>query len=145
MSKLELFCNSVLSELSQVDKASKEYQDKFIYMSEIAPALFPEEYSYFLKKVGLETFFSNWKNSVQSLLNLAQSYEVDTVNKKVSVIYGDNKIEGELVDVREFIYKELNLTKNSWESELTLSILAQLDNFEVFQVANAIILKNLQD
>jgi hypothetical protein len=141
MLKLQNFCEKVIQDLKVLDKTSSDYQNKFLNMGQLAKSLYPSEYKDFLKTINLDNKLEQWKKISQEMLNLIEEYEINPYTKKVSVTLGGEKIINNVVDVQLYIQNTLNIERSTWQYNLTLSILAEVNTFERFQIANAIILE----
>ena len=140
MSKLERFCTKVILDLNNLELSDTRYQNKLLNMGQVAKDLYPEDYNSFLKEIRLDSNLMQWKIAAQEMLNLVDEYQINPYTKKISVKMGEEEIIKDIINIKEYIEEKLNLPPDSWKYTLALSILADVNTFELFQVANAIIL-----
>jgi hypothetical protein len=140
MLRLQNFCEKVIKDIESLDKSSAAYQNKFVYMAQLAKDLYPTEFKEFTESTKLEGKLNMWKKNSQEMLNLVDSYEINPHTRKITVKMGDEEIIKDIIDVQKYIENVLKIDKPSWKFSLALSIMADVNTFELFQVTNAIIL-----
>lgn len=140
MEKIQTLTKKVLASLENMPRESKEYQDKFLALAPLCQSLYPQEFNSFLEKLGLKENLTEWKKKAQEMINEVDSFGLNFQENNIEVELSGEKLAMPLVDLNRFISLNLKLKAPTWEYMLVLSTLAQAETFELFQIANAIIL-----
>lgn len=94
----------------------------------------------YLEKIGILEEFKKFKKYSQDLMGEIHYLKIDPESKTITIKNNELTIKEELVDITKYL-KDKNLKEDSWEYYLLLSFLIYPDNYELYQVYHAIILK----
>ena len=117
----------------------KSYILELNNFSEALEMVLPEEMEVFLSEVGIKNDFKMWKESSLSMLKSIDEYGVDVSKKIVFVKKENDVIETPLLDINKYI-NEKNI-QESWKKLLALSFMVRPENYEYYQITNALIME----
>ena len=75
------------------------------------------------------------------MVKQVDSFSLNPETRTIEVTLGDDTLASPIVDLRDYIVNKLSLEADSQKYLIALSFLSRTENFELFQITHALILK----
>lgn len=142
MNKIKAITSRVINDLNLLDKNSKEFQDKYLFLFPMLRDLHYEEIKEFLENTGLALELETINKNAEILIESVENFGINFKTLTIDIKSGDEEISSPLKDVKQFLIKKINKDPDTWEFTLALSCFIQPDTYEKFQLVHALILED---
>lgn len=140
MNHIQRICEKILKDISNLEVSSREYQSKYIHLYQVLRDLYPEEVQQLFLELGFQKQIDLWKEKGMELINQVDSYGINFETKEIQVSLGEDQVNCPLINISNYISKELSLNTTSWQYHVVFSYLIQADIYEKFQLVHTVIL-----
>ena len=118
-----------------------KYMKSILSFSSVLEKLYPKEFNEKMTKIGVLSLMKDLYDSAGVMIKEIENLQLNVEDKTIEVNMDGMKLCSPIVDLSEYIEKNLGLDKTSIDYLLVLSFLSRTENFEMFQITQAIILK----
>lgn len=118
-----------------------KYMKSILSFSSVLEKLYPKEFNEKMKKIGVLSLMKDLYDSAGVMIKEIENFQLNVEDKTIEVNMDGMKLCSPVVDLGEYIEKNLGLDKTSVDYLLVLSFLSRTEHFEMFQITQAIILK----
>ena len=133
--------SKIFTHLKTLPGQSPTFMKHLLAYSTVLEKMHPQEFSLKMKELKVAEAMDQMKQVASEMVKQADSFHLNPSTRTIEVSLGEDTISSPIVDVREYITKDLNIEKDSQDYYLVLSYLSRIENFELFQITQALILK----
>ena len=126
--------------LSSKDDALK-YMKSILSFSSVLEKMFPKEFNEKMTQLGVLSLMKDLYESAGEMIKAVENFQLNTADKTIEVNLDGMKLCSPIVDINDYIQNNLKIEKDTVDYLLVLSFLSRTENFEMFQITQAIILK----
>lgn len=133
--------DKIFNYLQTQDKKSPTYLKSLLSFSSVLEKLFPKEFDDKMMLLGVKELMSESYATAGEMIKKSDTYYLNPYKRTIEVNLGDEKIESPIIELQDFMKSVLKLKEDTVDYLLVLSYLSRIENFELFQITQAIILK----
>ena len=133
--------NKIYNHLKTLPVQSSTFMKHLLSFSTVLEKLHPQEFNNKMKELKIDEVMKEMMSTAGEMIKQSDSFNLNPANRTIEVTLGEDTISSPIVDLREYLTETLKIEKDSENYYLALSYFSRTENFELFQITQALILK----
>ncbi len=135
------FSQKIYAHLLSLDETSPIFLKSLLSYSSILEKNYPNEFKSKLKEIGILEIMDKMVEHAGEMVKLSDSFHLNPIQKTIEISLGEEQLVSPLIDLKSYLSNDLGLVEKTEDYFIALSYLSRLENYELFQITHAIILK----